>query len=150
MSSELDNIKRNQNNINEFNKTEYKTVNTDIEQIKNILLGYQSNLGSQTSKMSILEKEVTIFRTPTWHNNVNVDGNNEETELIKSSSSINIQKLKAYPVNQSDGDMDNSELTARLSFRGSMKNEENLNFLICVKFNLIILVKIIRKYCKYC
>ena len=150
MSTELDNIKRNQNNINEFNKTEYKTVNTDIEQIKNILLGYQSNLGSQTSKMSILEKEVTIFRTPTWHNNVNVDGNNEETELIKSSSSINIQKLKAYPVNQSDGDMDNSELTARLSFRGSMKNEENLNFLICVKFNLIILVKIIRKYCKYC
>jgi hypothetical protein len=150
LSSELDNIKRNQNNINEFNKTEYKTVNTDIEQIKNILLGYQSNLGSQTSKMSILEKEVTIFRTPTWHNNVNVDGNNEETELIKSSSSINIQKLKAYPVNQSDGDMDNSELTARLSFRGSMKNEENLNFLICVKFNLIILVKIIRKYCKYC
>ena len=135
MSTELDNIKRNQNNINEFNRTEYKTVNTDIDQIKNILLGFQSNLGSQTSKMSILEKEVTIFRTPTWQNNISGEDNNNESEPIKSNSSINTSlKLKAYPINQNDGDLDNSELSARLSFRGSMKNEENLNFLICVKF----------------
>ena len=86
--------------------------------------------------MSNLEKEVTIFRTPSWNNNISgVGNNNNEAEQIKSSSSINIsQKNIAYPVNQSDGDLDNSEQSARVSFRGSMKNEENLNFLICVNF----------------
>ncbi len=106
-------------------------INTEIETIKNQLLTYQSNLGTQTSKMSILEKEVTIFRSPTVNASTPLNCDTNDPNLLPNSRPTS----KFTPINKSDGDTDISDLSQCMSsFRGAVKSEENLNFLIVVKF----------------
>jgi hypothetical protein len=129
---ELKNIKKNQNTINENNKTEHKSIISDIEQIKNQLLGYQTNLGTQGSKLNILEKEVTIFRSPSLN-----FSQYESSEVLKSTgfTQRGASNYRNLSISKSDGDTEISDFTGYVNNIGqNIKAEENLNFLICVIF----------------
>jgi hypothetical protein len=129
---ELKNIKKNQNTINESNKTEHKSIISDIEQIKNQLLGYQTNLGTQGSKLNILEKEVTIFRSPSLN-----FSQYESSEVLKSTgfTQRGASNYRNLSISKSDGDTEISDFTGYVNNIGqNIKAEENLNFLICVIF----------------
>ncbi len=137
---ELKNIKKNQNTINESNKTEHRSIISDIEQIKNQLLGYQTNLGTQGSKLNILEKEVTIFRSPSLNFSPY-----ESSDILKSTgfTQRGATNYRNLSISKSDGDTEITDLTGYVNNIGqNIKAEENLNFLICVNYNKIISIKI--------
>ena len=133
---ELKNIKKNQNTINESNKTEHRTIISDIEQIKNQLLGYQTNLGTQGSKLNILEKEVTIFRSPSLN-----FSHYESSDVLKSTgfTQRGASNYRNLSISKSDGDTEITDFTGYVNNIGqNIKAEENLNFLICVNYYKII------------
>lgn len=135
----MKNIKKNQNTINESNKTEHRTIISDIEQIKNQLLGYQTNLGTQGSKLNILEKEVTIFRSPSLN-----FSHYESSDVLKSTgfTQRGASNYRNLSISKSDGDTEITDFTGYVNNIGqNIKAEENLNFLICVNY-----YKIIYKY----
>lgn len=132
----MKNIKKNQNTINESNKTEHRTIISDIEQIKNQLLGYQTNLGTQGSKLNILEKEVTIFRSPSLN-----FSHYESSDVLKSTgfTQRGASNYRNLSISKSDGDTEITDFTGYVNNIGqNIKAEENLNFLICVNYYKII------------
>jgi hypothetical protein len=150
LSLELKNIKKTQNTINDTNKTEHKVIISDIEQIKNQLLGYQTNLGTQGSKLNILEKEVTIFKTSSLNFSPY-----DSSEILKSTgfTARGASNYRNLSISKSDNETEITDFSGLNNLSGNIKAEENLNFLICVKnnfFNFLKIVKTFRKHRKHC
>lgn len=127
LSNEIEILRKNQNLINESNRGDHKQLNSEVEQLKNQIISYQSNLANQTCKVALLEKEVAIFRTPS----TNTNNNNELTEIksaVKKSKLDSCTSLEEvqYP----DSIVQNENIV-------SGKMQENLNFMICVKIVII-------------
>ncbi len=114
-------MKKNQNLVNDANKSEHKSLNSEVEGLKNQIIIYQSNLGTQDSKLSYLEKEVAIFRTPSW----NCNNSNDFIE-IKSAG-----KKSKQDSNTSLTEVQYPDSTRNFPIVDG-KMEESLNFMICV------------------
>ncbi len=115
-------MKKNQNLLNDSNKSEHKTLNSDVEQLKNQIIAYQTNLANQGCKLSILEKEIAVFRTPTWNSQNNNDfveikSSRKKTKLDSETSLSEIQ----YP--------DTTPASEQIS---NGKLQDSLNFMISV------------------
>ena len=128
---ELEFTKKNQNVINEQSKIEHKNLQAEIEHIKDLLIKYQSELASQSTKLSLLEKEIAIFRTP----NISYGGGISESVDLKASTNsaykIYGYKTASYVDNENFQTNDVASLTHNPI--GNAKLEENLNFLISVR-----------------
>jgi hypothetical protein len=123
---ELEFTKKNQNAINEQSKIEHKNLQAEIEYIKGLLIKYQSELATQSTKLSLLEKEIAIFRTP----HINLGGNINESVDLKASTSSAYRMYSSKLHSGVDNDnMQVNEVTS-LSHNptGNAKLEENLNF----------------------
>jgi hypothetical protein len=125
LSSELESIKKSQNSQNDQNKNEQKSILNEIENIKQKILSFQSNLSNQTSEIKLLEKEVNVFK-----------------------------KSGSCPINYDFNEMRNKdglEIKNSLSqdFDKKLNMEENMNFLIVVILIFYQSVKISRKFNKY-
>jgi hypothetical protein len=122
LTLEIENMKKSQNLVNDSNKGEHKTISSEVEQLKNQIIAYQTKLASQGSKLSILEKEVAVFRTPNW----NIQNNNEFVEIksarnkTKLDSGTNLSEIQ-YP-----------ETSAVNETISNGKLEDSLNFMISV------------------
>jgi hypothetical protein len=121
--------------INDQNKTEHKTIGTEIDDLKTHLLSHQSTLGTQSSKLSILEKEVSIFKTPNTINN-SLNSNLETIELKGKPLSKRNSEYKSEDMMNSLTISDPNDVNSFNSLGGKL--EENINFLISVKTKYII------------
>ena len=111
MTSDLELVKKNQSSFNDSTKIEHKSLSLEIEKLKKQLLAYETDLGTQTSKLSVLEKEATIFNTPN-----SINGNAYSSADSTSKSTPN----------------DQIDFTSLHHSGGNIKTEENLNFFIIV------------------
>ena len=137
---ELEFTKKNQNVINDQSKIEHKNLQAEIEHIKSLLLKYQSELATQSTKLSLLEKEIAIFRTP----NISYGGSMSESVDLKASTSY-YNKIYGYKVASAvDNEHSQTNDVASITHNpiGNAKLEENLNFLISVR-NKNCLIKLI-------